>query len=314
MKRNSHLEWKVKYEPGSLLAKGFTGGKEVLTDKVETTGAPAEIQLIPDRTAIRADGQDVSVITVQVADAQGRIAAVANNEITFAVTGPAKIIGVGNGDPSCHEPDTYVEKIESLSFTGWRRHGVDGMDNRPEVAADFNDTDWQIAFERQEGGRNRGAQRPTGPTVYRGLFELPKDVQMTQATLLLHSLGAEQSIYVNGKLAAEKAAGSDTGHKIALDKSILKPGKNVVAVVASPMQDQRNRGGRGMGGSPGVVRLVVAPGAWKRSLCNGLAQVIVQADKQPGPITLTAAGKDLKQAELKIQAQSAALRPSVPAN
>jgi len=38
-------------------------------------------------------------------DAQGRVVPTAMNEVTFSVTGPGRIIGVGNGDPSSHEPD-----------------------------------------------------------------------------------------------------------------------------------------------------------------------------------------------------------------
>jgi beta-galactosidase len=29
----------------------------------------------------------------------------AGNKIAFTLTGPATLIGVGDGDPSCHEPD-----------------------------------------------------------------------------------------------------------------------------------------------------------------------------------------------------------------
>jgi len=108
MPKNSHLEWKVKYEPGTLLARGFKGEKEVLTDKVETTGRPVAVQLVPNRTTLAADGEDVAVFTVQATDAHGLMVPVANDTITFALTGPGKIIGVGNGDPSCLEPDTFV--------------------------------------------------------------------------------------------------------------------------------------------------------------------------------------------------------------
>jgi beta-galactosidase len=121
MKKNSHLEWKVKYAPGTLLARGYTGGKEILTTKVETTGEPAIIQLTPHRATLKADGEDVSVITVQVNDAQGRMVPTANNAITFEITGPGKIIGVGNGDPSSHEPDQYV--VPAL----WKRSLFNGL-------------------------------------------------------------------------------------------------------------------------------------------------------------------------------------------
>jgi beta-galactosidase len=118
MKRNSHLEWKVKYAPGTLLARGYNAGKEVLTDKVETTGDAATIQLTPHRAAIKADSEDVAVVTVQVNDAQGRMVPTADNDITFEITGPGKIIGVGNGDPSSHEPDQMPTPWKRSLFSG----------------------------------------------------------------------------------------------------------------------------------------------------------------------------------------------------
>ncbi len=105
MPRLSHLEWKVKYEPGVISARGHSWGKFATEDKVETTGAAAAIKLIPDRATINADGEDVSLVTVAVVDAQGRVVPTASDDVTFALDGPGQIIGVGNGDPSSHEPD-----------------------------------------------------------------------------------------------------------------------------------------------------------------------------------------------------------------
>ena len=108
MKRNSKLTWKVKYAPGTLSAKGFTGGKVIAEQKIETTGDAVAIQLTPNRTSINADGEDVSVFTVSATDAQGRAVPVAQDKINFSISGAGKILGVGNGDPSSHEPDTFV--------------------------------------------------------------------------------------------------------------------------------------------------------------------------------------------------------------
>lgn len=105
VERNTHLAWKVKYAPGAIEARGAKNGKIVLIDKRETTGAPAKLVLRPDRQKISADGEDLSVIAVEVHDAQGLIMPVASNEIIFEVGGNGKLIGVGNGDPSCHESD-----------------------------------------------------------------------------------------------------------------------------------------------------------------------------------------------------------------
>jgi len=104
VKRNSHVERKVKYTPGKLVARGVCDGKMV-TAQVETTGDPAALVLEPDRTTITADGADVSLVTVKVVDGQGRTVPVASNEIVFTVTGAGRLLSVGNGDPSCHESD-----------------------------------------------------------------------------------------------------------------------------------------------------------------------------------------------------------------
>jgi beta-galactosidase len=105
MPRNSHLVWRVKYAPGSLEARGYKDGKEVLVEKRETTGKPARLVLRPDREHISADGEDVSLIEVRVEDKQGQLIPNADNEVAFQVSGAGKIIGVGNGNPSSHEPD-----------------------------------------------------------------------------------------------------------------------------------------------------------------------------------------------------------------
>ena len=110
MPRLSHLEWKVKYEQGGISARGYNDGKVAAEDAVQTTGAGVAIKLNTDRPQINADGEDVSLATVAIVDAQGRIVPTTSDEITFAIDGPGQIIGVGNGDPSSHEPDKAVKR------------------------------------------------------------------------------------------------------------------------------------------------------------------------------------------------------------
>jgi beta-galactosidase len=112
MKPNSKLSWQVRYAPGTLNAIGFdAAGKVIAETKVETTGNATEIRVAPDRKIIHADGEDVAVFTVSAVDAQGRVVPVAQNKINFSIDGVGRIIGVGNGDPSCHEPDTFVPQM-----------------------------------------------------------------------------------------------------------------------------------------------------------------------------------------------------------
>jgi len=111
MPRYSHLEWQVKYEPGALSAKGYdSDGKVIGETRVESTGEPAAIVLEPDRKILDADGADISLVSVKIVDAQGRTVPMATNEVTFSVTGAGHLLGLGNGDPACHEPDKGNER------------------------------------------------------------------------------------------------------------------------------------------------------------------------------------------------------------
>jgi beta-galactosidase len=100
-----HVEWKARYEPGAIEARGYTGGKLVLTDKRETTGPAAAIRLTADRTEINADREDLAVVKVEVLDKEGRPVPTASSLLRFNVSGAGKLIGVGNGDPNCQESD-----------------------------------------------------------------------------------------------------------------------------------------------------------------------------------------------------------------
>jgi beta-galactosidase len=103
--RLGHLEWKVRYEPGAIEARGWKDGKMVLSEKRETTGKVAALRLTADRAEIDADGADVVVLTVDAADSAGRAVPTASNLVHFKVSGEGALIGVGNGDPNCHESD-----------------------------------------------------------------------------------------------------------------------------------------------------------------------------------------------------------------
>ena len=110
MPRDGHLEWRIPYHPGQLVAKGYSDGKVVATDTVETTSAPARIQLVPDRTTLQADGEDAVVVPVSVLDAQGRLVPNTDNRVRFHLTGDGRILGVGNGNPSDHDPDKAEQR------------------------------------------------------------------------------------------------------------------------------------------------------------------------------------------------------------
>jgi len=308
MKPNSKLSWQVKYAPGTLSAKGFdAAGKVIAETKVETTGDAAQIHLTPDRKAINADGADVSVFTVSAVDAQGRVVPVAQNKIHFSIEGASRIIGVGNGDPSCHEPDVYVPTAPShnVPVTNWRWEIGKISKSReaiPEYANDFDDSAWKPV----SGGGPTIETQDTA-AIYRAHVNLTEeDLQGEGAMICFSGCDDEGWYFVNGQFVGES---HDWQAQPIFDvKKFLHFGDNVIAVGVY--------NGVAQGGlNPNVnVQIIghtsVAP--WSRSLFNGLAQVIVQSTKEAGEIKLTATADGLAPATTTVQAQPCAPRPSVP--
>ncbi len=95
------LRWDdVKYEPGELKVIAYKNGKRWAEQVVQTTGNAVQLRIIADRNVISADGQDLSFITVTVADKNGITVPDANNKITFGIEGPGNIVATDNGDPA----------------------------------------------------------------------------------------------------------------------------------------------------------------------------------------------------------------------
>ena len=306
---NSHIEWKVNYQPGILLAQGYKSGKEILMDKVVTSGESATITLAPDRKDIQADGEDVSVVTVQIHDAQGVIMPTADNEINFTLNGPGKIIGVGNGDPSSHEADKYFETIKTVKIENLKELAVNNLKDRPEVAPGFDAAAWKPLLNSQ---RIDDWQVYTDSlVVIRGTFELPDIKDETEVNLFTKSIVENQSIYVNGHLLASNVKRNTLNQSFRLDHNRINMGKNDYAVTGQRFRrtnqwDEPNT-------DPGLVQVVEPVGQWKRKAFNGMAQIIIQSTKRLGEITLSAATPGLKPANIKIQTKAVTLRQSVPA-
>ncbi len=111
-----HLRWTVPYAPGMLKAVGKRGHEVVCEQEIFTAGPATQIKLSADREAIAADGRDVVHLTVQILDAEGHPVPTANDLVTFDVQGPARLIGVDNGNPVSH-----------ASFQAEKRRAFNGL-------------------------------------------------------------------------------------------------------------------------------------------------------------------------------------------
>ncbi|MCQ0111667.1 beta-galactosidase [Zhouia amylolytica] len=94
----------VKYEPGVLKVIAFNKAGEPIAEKeIKTAGAPDQIVLDADRTTIKADGKDLSFVTVSVVDKDGNPCPTATNQLNFKVKGAGAYRAACNGDPTSLE-------------------------------------------------------------------------------------------------------------------------------------------------------------------------------------------------------------------
>jgi beta-galactosidase len=105
----------VVYQPGELKVTAYKYHLVWAKDSVSTTGPASKLALQADRSNIKADGQDLSYVTLTVADDLGRMVPRSKNPISFSVTGPAEIVATDNGDATSFEP---FQSSEHSAFNG----------------------------------------------------------------------------------------------------------------------------------------------------------------------------------------------------
>ena len=95
---NHTIVWNVPYLRGTLVAKGFNGDREVAQDTIKTSKSAHRLALVADRTTIKADGQDLSFISIHLEDADGNLVQTDDRKLTVTVAGEGKFLGIENGD------------------------------------------------------------------------------------------------------------------------------------------------------------------------------------------------------------------------
>lgn len=277
-----HLEWQVPYEPGVLEAIGLKKGAQACIDKQVTPGAPTSIDATADRSQVPANGDHTVVVNIAETDAAGNLCLNASEMLNFSLSGAkASIIGVGNGDPSCHEPDQFIQKPTSMPVTEWQMAKVpNGTLPSAELPKDLK-LDWTKTSVANDGGQLRDSNTEG---VFRADFTLSQDDISKGLTML--SIGQIDDIgdvYLNGHFL---------GHTTHWDQSwsypvseFLKPGANEILIWV------QNQGGSGGLGQTVTLTGPGQPAPWSRSLFHGLAQVIIRVGDLSGTTVLHIQGK-----------------------
>ncbi|MGN0633246.1 MAG: glycoside hydrolase family 2 TIM barrel-domain containing protein [Oscillospiraceae bacterium] len=110
------LDTQLDYKPGELLAIAYDeNGREIARDSVRSFGDTAALKLTPDKTELKADGEDLIFIDISAYDKNGEFVANANNRVFVSVSGAARLIGLDNGDSTDYE---QYKSISRRLFSG----------------------------------------------------------------------------------------------------------------------------------------------------------------------------------------------------
>ena len=287
MELYGHLEWKVKYVPGTLEAIGYKNGKKVLAETQKTTKKSESIKLSVDKENVA--NANVSVITVEVLDKNGLYVPTANDEITFSIKN-GKILGVGNGDPTSLEKDQFIDEITLASITNLQEQKLSATE-LPQELPTYLEKDWNTAF------KDRDYKNQAKSYVYRGEFDLKENSKTNIVNFFYKKIGVETLVFINGNKVNPNA---EDVQKYILGSDILKEGKNTIYIITKPLQKIKDWDV--MNTDPGIIQIVKPAESWKRKLFNGYAQIIVQKeDNNSKEVVLSASVKGLRSGTLVVK-------------
>ena len=148
MPRDGHLSWKATYKPGYIEARGYDlHGKRIQTERIETTEAPSRLQLTSETCG------SVCIITISQLDRRGRFVPTACEDVELNLSGPVRLIGVGNGDPAWQaeeQPaDPSARKFQVRTFNGLARVFLQILNTQeiPELTARTANTEQKISVQ-----------------------------------------------------------------------------------------------------------------------------------------------------------------------
>lgn len=98
------ITWDIEYKSGTLKAAAVNKNKEECVFEIKTASFSHMISISSDSEQLKADGQDIAHIEIQITDSMDNLVYLSDNVIELNVEGPGVIIGMENGDPEDLEP------------------------------------------------------------------------------------------------------------------------------------------------------------------------------------------------------------------
>ena len=116
MKRFRLMWNEVVYQPGELKVVAYDAEGNPAEEKVvRTAGKAYAVKLTPDRSVLKADGEDLCYINVSLVDKDGNPVPADSRLVSVKVSGAGSFKAIANGDPTCLEP---FQKPQMHLFSG----------------------------------------------------------------------------------------------------------------------------------------------------------------------------------------------------
>jgi beta-galactosidase len=93
------IRWdNVLYQPGEIKAVAYKEGKFWAEHVMKTTGEAVQLMAEADRDTLFPNGDDLSFVTIRIADKNGLTVPRTYHEIECSISGPGEIVATDNGD------------------------------------------------------------------------------------------------------------------------------------------------------------------------------------------------------------------------
>jgi len=95
-----YTRWDIPYRAGKIQAIGYQSNKKTTEHTLSTAGEAVGMNISASKPTLLANKEDIVALEISIVDENGVPVPDATNEISVEVTGPAKLIGMDNGNQS----------------------------------------------------------------------------------------------------------------------------------------------------------------------------------------------------------------------
>lgn len=220
-----HGEWKLKYKRGTIIARAYDSkGKTVAEDIICSFTDPVSLVAIPDKMEMQADGRDLIFIEITAKDEMGIPVADARNRVKVTVNGPARLVGLDNGDSTDY--DSYKSDNRRM-FSGKLLAIIQSTFDSGTVTVSFESnglTEKMLVFEsvecdRPEGISVCGSYYPYAEKSVYNEHDIPvRKIELRTGRSTLDN--DNPTVLVNARIFPENASYKDIKWKCVLENGV----------------------------------------------------------------------------------------------